>query len=346
MRTENPRVSVGVPVFNGEAFLEQALNALLNQTFTDFEIVISDNGSTDRTEQICRSYAARDARIRYYRNDINRGAAWNHNRVFELARGKYFKWSTADDLCAPEFLQRCVAALDEDASAVMACPNVMEIDQHGRPLETVTVPGTRLIPAESPLAAAHVRFREKIRFDHLCQTIYSVFRSDVLRRTDLIGNYSDSDRVLLAHVSLFGRCLILPEVLFFSRDHPGRFSRTFVGWRERKAWFDGSQDNRWTFPFWRELAELWGVISRCPLPFQERLRCYWEMVRWSRDNFRHLVFHDLAYYPKHWAGRRFPRIKRAWRSFWGDDSDRHRINRSETRKEVAGQGMKAARLDR
>ena len=96
-----PRVSVGIPVFNGERFLAETIESILAQTFKDFEIVISDNASTDRTEEICRSYAARDPRIRYNRNDTNRGAAWNHNRVFELARGEYFKWQSHDDFCAP-----------------------------------------------------------------------------------------------------------------------------------------------------------------------------------------------------------------------------------------------------
>ena len=112
-----PRVTLGVPVFNGGPFLPETLDSLLNQTFSDLEVVISDNASTDRTEEICRAYAARDPRVRYYRNDVNRGAAWNHNRVFELARGEFFKWSAADDLCAPEFLTLCVAALDRDPAA-------------------------------------------------------------------------------------------------------------------------------------------------------------------------------------------------------------------------------------
>src|SRR5579872_4758271 len=116
----HPRVTIGVPVFNGEAFVAETLKSLLNQTFTDFEIVISDNASTDGTGQICQTYAARDPRIHYYRSDVNRGAAWNHNRVFELAKGEYFKWNSADDLCAPEFLARCVASLDDDPAAVMA----------------------------------------------------------------------------------------------------------------------------------------------------------------------------------------------------------------------------------
>src|SRR5512139_3267591 len=119
MNPDKPRVSIGVPVYNGENFLKDALDSLLAQTFKDFEIVIADNVSTDQTEEICRSYAAKDARIRYYRNETNIGAGPNHNRVFELSRGEYFKWVCHDDMCAPEFLERCIEVLDRDPSVVL-----------------------------------------------------------------------------------------------------------------------------------------------------------------------------------------------------------------------------------
>src|SRR3982751_485615 len=100
-----PKVSIGLPVYNGELHLALALDSILAQTYGDFEIVISDNGSTDGTESICRRYAAADPRIRYERNETNRGAAWNYNHVFELSRGEYFKWMAHDDLIEPNYLE-------------------------------------------------------------------------------------------------------------------------------------------------------------------------------------------------------------------------------------------------
>jgi glycosyltransferase involved in cell wall biosynthesis len=91
---DKPRLSIGMPVFNGEKYLKEALDSILAQTYSDFELLISDNASTDRTEQICREYAAKDRRIRYYRNEKNIGAPKNFNRVFELSSGKYFRWAT------------------------------------------------------------------------------------------------------------------------------------------------------------------------------------------------------------------------------------------------------------
>ena len=306
-----PRVSLGMPVYNGQPFIAQGIESILSQTFEDFELIISDNASTDNTKQICREYAAKDARVRYYRSDLNRGAAWNHNRVFELARAGYFKWNSADDLCAPEFLARCVAALDQDSTAVMACTDIVVIDEHGKAV------GTGIIPVEVASANPHQRFRRNIRIDHPCQHIYSLIRTKVLRTTDLIGNYDDSDRVLLAHLSLFGRCILIPEPLLFNRDHPGRFSRSYVGWRTREgtAWFDPSATKRRLFPFWREVKGSWGVIARSPLGLRDRLRCY-NAVHWWFRYHKYTLLDELTYYPKRWMSRRSSDVKRVWNALW------------------------------
>src|SRR5690242_6344650 len=104
MGTTSPKVSIGLPVYNGERFLAEAIDSVLAQTFTDFELIISDNASTDRTPEICKAYAEKDSRIRYYRNEENQGASWNFNRVFELSRGMCFQWLAHDDYIAPGFL--------------------------------------------------------------------------------------------------------------------------------------------------------------------------------------------------------------------------------------------------
>jgi glycosyltransferase involved in cell wall biosynthesis len=276
----HPRVSVGVPVFNGESYLAETLDSLLNQTFHDLEIVISDNASTDRTDQICRDYAARDPRIRYHRSDVNRGAAWNHNRVFELARGEFFKWNSADDLCAPEFLARCVAVLDQDSSAVMACSNVSVIDDYG------DVVKQGFVPPEVASQSAPNRFRRTIQTNHWCFNVYSLMRSAVLRQTDLIGSFLGSDRVLLSHLCLLGRCVLIDETLMFNRDHPARFNRTFaLNSREGAAWFDPKVENRkFLFPAWKQFGALREAISRSPIKWQERLQCYGSLLAWARHH--------------------------------------------------------------
>jgi glycosyltransferase involved in cell wall biosynthesis len=128
-----PLVSVGLFVYNGERFIEETLHSILNQTFSDFELIISDNASTDRTGEISQAYARRDSRIRYYRNEKNMGAGWNIRRVYELATGKYYKQAATDDLLEPDFLRRCIEILESDPGCVLAHPKTKEIDENGLP---------------------------------------------------------------------------------------------------------------------------------------------------------------------------------------------------------------------
>src|SRR5215831_2826377 len=124
-----PLLSVGLFVYNGERFLEEALRSILDQTFTDFELIISDNASTDRTGEIAEAYSKRDDRIRYHRSEKNMGAGWNARRVYELATRKYFKWAAVDDLVEPDFLRRCVEVLERDSGSVLAHTRTKEVDE-------------------------------------------------------------------------------------------------------------------------------------------------------------------------------------------------------------------------
>ena len=115
-----PTVSIGLPVFNGEAYLKRALDSLLSQDFGAFELIISDNASTDGTEAICREYARRDRRIAYHRNASNLGATANYRRAFTFSRARFFKWALHDDECHPSLLRECLAVLEStDALAVV-----------------------------------------------------------------------------------------------------------------------------------------------------------------------------------------------------------------------------------
>ena len=126
-----PTVSIGLAVYNGENYLALAIESVLAQTFTDFELIISDNASTDHTPEICAEYAAKDNRIRYHRNSSNIGATRNENLTFAMSRGKYFRWLGHDDLCAPDQLAACVAVLESDPTVVLCHSEVVEIDDDG-----------------------------------------------------------------------------------------------------------------------------------------------------------------------------------------------------------------------
>ncbi len=125
------KVSIGLPVYNGEVYLKEAIESILNQTYGDFELVISDNDSNDMTQAICIDYLKKDRRIRYYRNAKNMGAAYNYNRVFKLSNGKYFKWAAHDDICHPEFLEKCINVLDTEKEVVLCYPIAQVIDENG-----------------------------------------------------------------------------------------------------------------------------------------------------------------------------------------------------------------------
>jgi glycosyltransferase involved in cell wall biosynthesis len=283
-----PRVSVGLPVYNGGKFLRTCLESLLGQTFTDFEIVICDNASTDDTGAICQEFAARDSRIRYFRNPQNIGAGPNYNLTFERATGVYFKWAAHDDVCEPSFLERCVEALDQDPSLVLAYPMMVDIDDEGRKLGVRNISHIpRAERGSSP--KPHKRFRNLIRLDYTVEEIFGVIRSDALRRSVLIKSYTDSDRTLLAQLALYGRFVEIPEVLFLHRLHAGMSTRVFVHWQERTAWFDPASVGRPVYPLRTQLAEYLRVILRAPISVYSKGWCYFWMVNWIRRRWRELA---------------------------------------------------------
>ena len=272
-----PRVTIGLPVYNGERFLEETLQSILGQTYRDFELIISDNASSDRTEEICRSFAAQDGRIRYYRNDKNIGAAANFNRVFRLARGEYFKWAAHDDICSPEFLARCLEVLDRDGGVAVCFSKTVQIDEHGR-IERER--DWMLANLSSP--HAHERFHDIVANRHGCEAVFGVMRASTLRLTPSIGTYIASDRVLLALLSIHGRLHELPDCLFFQRDHTGNSVKGKE--HEVTAWFDPKRGGKIVFPFWRIAWEYLLVAIKGPSRARERLRCVWELAKWAKSN--------------------------------------------------------------
>jgi glycosyltransferase involved in cell wall biosynthesis len=270
MSEDTPCVSLGLPVYNGEKHLEETLDALLKQTFTDFEVVIADNASTDRTQEICEAYAARDQRIRYYRNPQNLGAGRNFNRVFELARGKYFKWTAHDDLCDPSFLERCVEVLNRDPSVVLCYSWTRLIDPDGADLGDYEFNGK--YTASSP--STHARFRDIVIPYHWCFQIFGLIRTAALKQTSCMGSYLSADRVLLAHLSLLGRFHEIPEYLFFSKRYPEQSGTMMVRPLAYMAWYNPQNRGRVLLPHWQEYIEYFKAVQDVRLTTYDRIRCY------------------------------------------------------------------------
>lgn len=296
IQTSVPLVSIGLAVRNGALYLAQALDSILAQTFKDFEIIISDNASTDATEDICRLYAQKDDRIRYSRNPQNIGGANNENRTVQLARGKYFRWAAHDDVLAPELLEKCVLVMERHPEIVLCYSSVVEIDQLGREICVTThTRGTSPTP--------HQRMRELMYRDHACEMIYGLIRTDVLRSTRLQQNYTDSDRTLLCELALRGPFCELPEPLFYKRYHP---ANVYVDFRERMAWFNPNIGGTITFPNWLQFVDMYGTVARVDLPPKEKALCYAAAARWSvRQSARMAKEAAInAYYALHSAGWR------------------------------------------
>lgn len=288
MINQTPRVSIGLPVYNGAAFLAEALDSLLAQTFRDFELLVSDNASTDATAAICRERAAHDERMRYIRNETNVGAMRNFNNVFALARGEYFKWAAHDDLHEPAYLERCVALLDARPELVLVHSQIRDINETGTTIRTKET-GLR---TDDPRVT--IRFRDLSRRDYSCEAIFGVARTAVIRRTRLLADYADCDRVLLTEIGLAGRIVELPEPLFIHRQHPNRSVWQFRTRQTRSAWFDPSKAGRPAMPYTRQCFGYLGAIRRAQIPFASRLACAALMIEWIARNADGL-WEDVSY---------------------------------------------------
>ncbi|MFF9850214.1 glycosyltransferase family 2 protein [Streptomyces litmocidini] len=280
--TARPRLTIGLPVYNGEEYLAESLDALLGQTYEDFELVISDNASTDGTRDICRKYAARDSRVRYHRLPRNIGATPNHNRLFAECRTELFKWASHDDLYARDLLRRCVEALDERPEVILAHADQAVIDADGRVK----------VPYEYTLATASRRAPERFRsmlFEPGGDDFYGVIRADVLRRVKPMDSYHHADRTFVSELGLHGPFHQVSELLYFRRDHPTRAERANPSKRSRCVNLDPRRAGP-LHPTPRLLAEyVLGFVSairRAPLSVADRRACYGHLAAWMSSRVR------------------------------------------------------------
>ena len=247
------KIAIGLPVFNGEAYLPQALDSILSQTYADFDLIISDNASGDGTEGICRDYARRDSRIHYRRQAINVGAAANYNFVFQQCDSQYFKWAAHDDVLHPRFLEATVEALDSRSEIVLASPASALIDEAGELLISSPTRGEVVdrsgvcwprLPEDNPGLTASdpaVRFEAVMLKMVMAVEMFGLIRRSALMHTDLHGKFVGSDKVLLAQLAIAGPFWLGPEVLFYRRCHSKQFSSTKSG-TYRAAWFSGQRE--------------------------------------------------------------------------------------------------------
>jgi glycosyltransferase involved in cell wall biosynthesis len=276
-RSEKATITIGLPVFNGQQYLDEAIASITSQTYSNFELIVADNCSTDDSLAIARKWQGIDHRIKVIESPTNLGAAPNFNKVFAAAEGELFKWATCDDLIEPNFLQECIDRLERAPETVLVYSDATKIDEAGNALRLIYDSKMKM-ETDSPDPV--VRFRDLVLYDHSCISVFGLIRSDALRKTGLIGSYVASDRVLLAQLGLLGPFSRIEQPLIRHREHIGRSTRSIPRLKDRSAWFDTSLPSARVFPNWRLLKEYALAITASDLSRWQAMRCFGHLLRW------------------------------------------------------------------
>lgn len=298
------QVAVGLPVYNAERYLEQALESLVNQTHRDLEIVISDNGSTDRTSEICERYAAQDPRITYYRHDSNRGAGWNFNFVLDHANAPYFRWYAYDDCLDARCIELCADALDADASLILVWPRTIVIDENGTVSEENS--NTLWWDAGTPSSRVNSLLGRPLveSLLRLCHPIYGLMRREVLMRARRHGSYPSADCALLVELAVLGPWARVPEAVFYSRRHLE--SSTVNKTPEQiAAWFDPRRSAaKAVMPITKLFCGYVLAVLTRGVPLRERMRCMREVLVWvSKERQWRVIYSEYKLRAKQILGQ-------------------------------------------
>ena len=275
----SPLVTIGLPVYNSERYVRQSLDSLLAQTYRDFTLLINDNASTDGTPAILEEYAAKDPRVKWFRNETNIGNPRNFNRVFELTTTPYLKWSTADDLWEPTFLERAIDVMERDPTVALCYPKTYIVDAEGAnptPVEDnlhlmQPDPADRFIGLLTNIGLAH---------QHL-----GVTRASCLRRTHLLGVHVASDVNLLAELTLYGKFYELPDRLFYRRFHKTSGSWKRADPAHQAKHYHGTIRRDTKMTTWRCHTRFFSAVAASPLSKRSKLRLWRYLLRrmvWDR----------------------------------------------------------------
>lgn len=277
----NPRVSIGMPVFNGERYLEDTLNSVLNQTYTDFVIYITDNASTDGTEEICKKYAAKDSRIVYKRYSVNVGAAKNYERCFKPANSEYFRWQNADDPIEPRLIEKCIKVLDRYPDVVLAYGKTNIIDGESKFVKEYD---DNLELLQDHPSRRFIKCLEKIRFQNL---MYGLIRREQLSKTARMKAYVSADINLIAELTLYGKFFEIKEHLFNCRRHEECSSWNMKDKEKLRNFWDPTK-KKLLLQTWRNFFEYYKAVFRSPIELSQKsaISCYlFRRAYWQKNIF-------------------------------------------------------------
>ena len=278
MTWPGPLVTLGIPAYNAERFIAKALDSLLQQTITDFELIVSDNASTDGTRDICEYYARQDRRVRYIRQPVNIGAPRNWNAIVHHARGAYFKWSSANDYCSPSMLEQCLNVLESEPRVVLCYGKTQLVDEHGNKIKDYEYDVSF---DETRPSARFARVLELLSLNNLqC----GVLRLDTLRKTRLDRMYPGGDMALTAELALYGQLRMIPEVLLFRRQSLTTQISMRTPLEQQKA-YNPQATRAMKLIRTRWHADNFRSVARSPISLAEKLhalRIALKFVRWER----------------------------------------------------------------
>lgn len=286
-----PTVSIGMPAYNAQATIRESIDALLRQTLVDFELIISDNASTDGTWAIIEDCARRDTRIVAMRQPVNVGANGNYSAVFRAARARYFKWASSNDWCAPEFLALCVAHLEAHPDTVMVSPRTKLFETS---LDSA-IEYDRDAAFDSENAVD--RLFELGRSLALNNVLNGVIRSDALRATRLIEHYPGADVVLVGHLALLGKVSLLEPHLFYRRMDQATATRLMSREAVHRHHYP-AKTWRSLFPAWRMTAGWLQAVLSSHLSARETRRALGWVLRhayWSKSDLRRDLIDAINY---------------------------------------------------
>lgn len=287
----NSRITIGMPVYNGERYLEETLGTVLNQTYSDFTVIISDNASTDKTEEICQDISQKDSRINYIRNEVNLGASANYERCFKPARSIYFRWQNADDPIEPTLLENCIKILDENEDVVLAYGKTHIIDEHGQFIE---VYDDNLNLPQDKASDRFLAFTNNIGLQNL---MYGLIRREALAKTALLGNYLSADINLIGELSLHGKFIEVPLHLFNRRMHPECSTWDKNDDEKLTSFWDPSK-RKLIMQTWRSVYEYYKAVMKAPIPFYEkRILAYYLLKRayWRKKEMKNELVDLMKY---------------------------------------------------
>jgi hypothetical protein len=262
-----PKISLALPVYNGERYLEDCLSSIINQTFEDFELVVSNNASTDKTSEILDHFSSKDPRIRVLHQSQNVGAASNFNLLFHETQADLFKWCACDDKLEPDFLKETYSSLTRSPKAILSHSYTVihDIDQDTK---EIFIPKFSM-DSDDPVT----RLIEMLHHGRRCYEVFGLIRRSALERTNLIGNYRGGDNVLLFRLALLGRFEIVKKPLFILGRHGEQSTVMVKDTQAYHAWFTG-KSGKISFPDWTFLSAAWNTPAGLDLTISEKIHCY------------------------------------------------------------------------